>query len=174
MFESCRAHHNDALSNCDMKIKIMYEDNNCIDIQLNNRPTIAKWFEHCKEKYKKYGYRSNEEISAIQTNQQKESTKTNVDVKTVDDVYEVMLDTAKKIKESAHTLTFVLPDKFTNDQTILNKVHRYYTDNAVLTTPGTEFFKLISTLNYCVHELEDLTENTSNKDFIEQFNLANL
>jgi len=158
-----------------MRIKIVYKDNNCIDIQLNNRPAVAKWFEHCNEKYKKYGYRSNLNLSAIQFDKdEKQIESTNPDNKRVEDVYQVMVDTANEIKNDGHTLSFVLPDQFTYDQTILNNVHRYYTDNAVLTKTDTEFFKLISTLNYCVHELEDLTKNTSNKDFISELNLSNL
>ena len=175
MFESCRAHQYDTLSS-NMKIKIVYTDNNCIDIQLNNSGTISKWFEHCKKINDKYGYSCTGNLSAIHTNNLSpiQTNKVKGSKERAGDVYQVLLDTVAKIKESGKTLSFTVPDNFTHDQTILNDVHRYYTDNAVLTTPGSDFFKLISMLNYCVHELEDLTENTSNKEFVDEFDLETL
>jgi hypothetical protein len=176
MFESCRAHQYNTLSSS-MKIKIVYTDNNCIDVQLNNSNAITKWFKHCKKINDKYGYRCNVNLSAIKTNKVKDNKQvqlTNTDKERAGDVYRILLDTVAKIKKSGKTLPFVVPDNFTNDQTILNEVHRYYTDNAVLTDHSSDFFKSISTLNYCVHELEDLTENTSNKEFVSRFDLANL
>ena len=100
MFESCRAHQYHTLSSS-MKIKIVYTDNNCIDVQLNNSDAITKWFNRCKKINDKYGYRCNVNLSAIKTNKVKNNKQVqliNTHEQRAGDVYQVLLDTVAKRK----------------------------------------------------------------------------
>ena len=44
-------------------------------------------------------------------------------------------------------LNFKVPDQLTFEQTVLNNLHRYYTDNAKKFKQDTRIFELISNIN---------------------------
>ena len=143
-----------------MKIKILYSDNNFILIALHNLDSIRKWHTHCNKLVSKYSYRMNNPLSAIETGKIKgnETLALNTsDKDKIQKVYTILLDSLKKLSDKDMNVNFKVPNQFTFDQTVLNNLHRYYTDNAKKFKQDTRIFELISNINYCCHELEDFT-----------------
>jgi len=133
-----------------MKLTVTFTDGHHIKIQLHE--SMKRWSNHLQNISSKYKYSLNSEQSAIGTDSiDNNSNKAS-------EVYQILSDTIAKL-EDVRPIGFAVPDKFTYDQEVLNRLHRYYTDSASVVDTESEVFDLISKINYCVHELEDFTDS---------------
>ena len=148
-----------------MDLKITFTDGHYIDVILHD--SMKRWAEHVQKISVKYKYGLNSGKSAVDTGKVENNENLQLD-KNDDDkavnVYKVLLDTVTKL-ETIRPIGFDIPKNFTYDQELLNRLHRYYTDTAAVVDKESETFELASTVNYCVHELEDFT-NTRNVGYI--------
>ena len=126
-----------------MKLTIDFTDGHHIKINLHD--SMAPWAKHVETLSGKYKYGLNDGQSAIGTHKHTE-------------VYKILLDTIEKL-QPVRPIGFNVPENFTHDQEVLNKLHRYYTDSCAVVDQKSELFDLVSKINYCVHELEDLTSS---------------
>ena len=133
-----------------MKLTITFTDGHSIIVRLHD--SMKRWAQHVQKISNKYKYSLNSGQSAIGT-----SDMDNESIK-VTKVYKILSDTVGEL-EHVRPIGFVLPEKFTHDQEVLNRLHRYYTDSAAIVDQGSELFKLVSKINYCVHELEEYTSS---------------
>ena len=131
-----------------MRLKIDFTDGHFILINLHE--SMKKWATHVQQISNKYKFGLNKGRSAIGTENIKENKSTAV--------YKILLDTVKKL-EQTKPIGFGIPETFSFDQDLLNRLHRYYTETASIVDKKTDLFKLVSKINYCVHELEEFTPN---------------
>lgn len=140
-----------------MELTITFTDGHNIKVHLHD--SMKRWAEHVQKISNKYKFSLNNAVSAIDTGKVENNETLQLDKDDGDKanrVYNILLDTIKKL-ENLRPIGFDVPDKFTKDQELLNKLHRYYTDTAAVVDKQSEEFELASKINYCVHELEDLT-----------------
>jgi|TARA_R110000822_G_scaffold119224_3_gene252139 hypothetical protein len=133
-----------------MKLTITFTDGHHIKIKFHE--SMKRWSNHLQNISSKYKYSLNDKQSAIGT----DSIDNDTDKSS--NVYQILSDTISKL-EDVRPIGFAVPDKFTYDQEVLNRLHRYYTDSASVVDTESEVFKLVSKINYCVHELEGFTDN---------------
>ena len=126
-----------------MKLTIDFTDGHTIKINLHD--SMTPWAKHVEKLSGKYKYGLNDAQSAIGTHKATE-------------VYQILLDTIEKLQQP-RPIGFTVPKKFTHDQEMLNKLHRYYTDSSAVVDQKSELFELVSKINYCVHELENFTSS---------------
>lgn len=140
-----------------MELKITFTDGNYINVVLHD--SMTRWAKHVQRISDKYKYSVNGGVSAIDTGKV-ESNETlqldNDDSDKAENVYDILKNTIRKL-EDIRPIGFDVPETFSHDQEILNRLHRYYTDTAKVVEQDTEVFELASKINYCVHELEQFT-----------------
>jgi hypothetical protein len=129
-----------------MRLKINFTDGHFILVHLHE--TVNKWASHVKQISNKYQFSLNKGRSAIGTGEIKENKG--------QAAYKILLDTVEKLK-NIRPIGFDIPETFSSDQDLLNRLHRYYTESASEIDTKSELFKLVSKINYCVHELEEFT-----------------
>ena len=95
-----------------MKLTIDFTDGDNIKINLHD--SMTPWAKHVENLSGKYKYGLNDAQSAIGTHKATE-------------VYQILLDTIEKLQQP-RPIGFNVPKKFTHDQEVLNKLHRYYTE----------------------------------------------
>lgn len=133
-----------------MKLTITFTDGHHIKVHLHE--SMKRWIDHLQNISGKYKYSLNSGQSAIGT------SAIDNDTDKATEVYKILLDTIEKL-EHVRPIGFAVPKTFTNDQEVLNRLHRYYTDSAAVVDQESEAFELVSKINYCVHELEDYTSS---------------
>ena len=139
-----------------MELRITFTDGHHIKIKLHE--CVRTWAEHVEKISNKYKYSLNNPLSAIDTGKivDEQTLQLNrEDGDKADTVYKTLVETIGKL-ENVRPIGFQVPESFTHDQEILNRLHRYYTNTAVVVDKKSEVFELASKINYCVHELEDL------------------
>jgi hypothetical protein len=129
-----------------MRLKIDFTDGHFIQVNLHE--TAKKWASHVKQISNKYQFTLNKVHSAIGTEDIQENNGSAT--------YNILLDTVEKLKH-IRPMGFDIPKNFSHDQDLLNRLHRYYTNSASEVDIKSELFKLVSKINYCVHELEKFT-----------------
>ena len=134
-----------------MKLTISFTDGHFILIHLHE--SMKKWASHVQQISNKYHYSLNSELSALYNGKFE-----NKDSDRIKLVYGILLETVNTIEDD-RLKEISLPTEFTHDQNLLNKLHRYYTDNAKVVDQNSELFRNVSKINYCVHELESYTIN---------------
>lgn len=140
-----------------MNLTITFIDGHSLKIKLHE--SARRWATHVNKIANKYKYSLNKALSAIDTgktvnDQTLQLTKDDKDK--ANRVYDILLQTIMKL-EQVRPIGFEVPKTFTQDQGLLNKLHRYYTDSASEVNQHSEVFELASKINYCVHELESFT-----------------
>ena len=138
-----------------MKLTIDFTDGHNIKINLHD--SMTPWAKHVEKLSGKYKYGVNDAQSAIGTQQVDAKTQAIGTHKTTE-VYQILLDTIEKLQQS-RPIGFDVPKKFTHDQEVLNKLHRYFTDSSEVVDQKSELFEHVLKINYCVHELEDFTSS---------------
>ncbi len=135
-----------------MKLTIEFTDGHHIKINLHD--SMIPWAKHVQTLTGKYKYGLNDGQSAIGTHKAPE-------------VYKILLDTIEKL-QPLRPIRFTVPENLTNDQEVLNKLHRYYTDSCAVVEQDSELFDLVSKINYCVHELEAPAPSTITEGYISE------
>ena len=129
-----------------MELTITFTDGHYIKIGLHQ--SAVAWAKHVQKISNKYQFSLNKGHSAIGTE--------NIEDNKSGEIYKILLDTVDKLKH-VRPIGFDVPKKFSPNQTLLNRLHRYYTESARAVDTQSELFKLVSKINYCVHELEEFT-----------------
>ena len=148
-----------------MNILLKFKDKHTVKVYLHDTDVMHRWFMHCRKIHGKYGYRNNQALAAIDTGKQHGDDKlslTSGDESKASKVYDILIDTLSELEKLNLSPNFEVPDNFTNDQQVLNNLHRYFTDNAKSYQNDSVVFGLVSKINYCVHELEDFTKDRNN------------
>ena len=141
-----------------MKLKVNFENNHHILIELFENPTIEKWFNHFLKANNKCSYKFNDG---------------NIYIENKANAWPVIKNAISKIKEMDFNVPIEVPDNFNRDQQLLNELHRFYTNNATWSErQHKKYFNLISEINLAVHVLEQHTDIQSNKTFTESVDLA--
>lgn len=154
-----------------MKIKLTFESNQHIIIQLFDTPLVTRWANNfCKNST----YVARHEIWAHHP------TGYPVDVSLH---WNNICSSWNAISALGFDMPFSLPETFDYRQLTLNNIHRFFTKNAIwladenkpknpfdsnfiLNISADDFTQLIEMLNNSVHALEHVVELTSNKQFV--------
>lgn len=152
-----------------MKIILLWEDDNFIEITLLNNPAVNRWYHYFKDDSLKYKLSSIIELTVnsitedleIEVNQHYQRLKN------------VVNDAKLKFNHKSPLLN--IPENFTRDQQLLNKLHRFFTYHSALLfylikepnkydpnfkidfDKENEWFKIIEEINQLVHLLERYT-----------------
>ena len=149
-----------------MELKIKFQNNHYILIELFENPTIEKWFNHFLKANNKCSYKFNDGNIYIEN-----KAKFNMQTDERSRGWEAIKNAESKIKEMGIDVPIEVPENFNNDQQLLNELHRYYTSNAVWAEKqNKKYFDLISEINLGVHVLEQYTDIQVNKTFTESVN----
>ena len=141
-----------------MKLKVNFENNHHILIELFENSTMEKWFNHFFKANNKCSYKFNDG---------------NIYIENKANAWPVIKNAISKIKEMGFNVPIEVPDNFNRDQQLLNELHRFYTNNAIWAErQNKKYFNLISEINLAVHVLEQYTDIQSNKTFTENVDPA--
>ena len=141
-----------------MKLKINFENNHHILIELFENTTMEKWFDHFFKANNNCSYKFNDQ---------------NVYIDNQARAWPTIINAIAKIKEMGFDVPIEVPDNFNYSQQLLNELHRFYTTNAEWSEKqNKKYFDLISEINLAVHVLEQHTDIQVNKTFTESISPA--
>jgi len=151
-----------------MKLKVNFENNHHILIELFENSTMEKWFNHFFKANNKCSYKFNDGNIYIEN-----KAKFNMQTDERSQGWSTIKNAISKIKEMGFDVPIEVPDNFNYNQQLLNELHRYYTSNAVWSEKqNKKYFDLISEINLGVHVLEQYTDIQVNKTFTENVSPA--
>lgn len=161
-----------------MKLEIMFNSSDNIEITLFDTPAIKKWFNHFSK--------ANAETNIYtMTVEQLPAWKTPL----VDDCemhWNTILTSLDHLRSIGYNFDLIVPEQFDYDQQTLNRLHRFFTYNMlwILKDPTTPnpfdpnftlptknmwniWHALVDPINRAVHKLEQFSAPTANKLFVD-------
>jgi len=152
-----------------MYIKLIYDLDQFITIRLFDNTAVTKWFTKFSEiEYQQHYINSNTTKLFVRLKHPKLKVNN----------WNIILSTIKDLKSLGYVFPFELPNKFTNDQELLNNLHRFFTYNIMwdqsneVNPYDTQFqtdlsfeqwHDLLDKINHAVHWLEVITTNPNKK-----------
>ena len=101
-----------------MNILLKFKDKHTVKVYLHDTDVMHRWFMHCRKIHRKYGYRNNQALAAIDTGKQHGDDKlslTSGDESKASKVYDILIDTLSELEKLNLSPNFEVPDNFTND-----------------------------------------------------------
>lgn len=135
-----------------MKIKLTFQHNEFIEIDLFNEPGVQKWFDHFSKFSSDY-YSCNAWPPDNYWQEFKIDELRAEELFYINSLWSTMLETTKQLN-----CNICLPEKFNYDQNLLNQLHRFFTSNSKLVD-----YTIIHKINHVVHRLERYTAPSNNR-----------
>jgi len=150
-----------------MQIKINYTDNHYILINLFDNPTTKKWFDH----FSNTGYTYNQTV---------ESTPPRAELFDSQRQWDIIIFAIRRLKHLGFRINFEIPNTFDNQQSTLNKLHRFFTYNIlwydesdtkenpfdptfkINNITKSHWYNILDEINNAVHVLEKMVPLTDN------------